>query len=413
MKKYIIFSLVVFVLSFAAVCFADESVIYENQGMKLSVPIKYDAQIIVETPENSGAGTIFVVSEKASVDAADSAEGAGRLFEIKTVKEEEYHAMLCYDMSGVRVFAKDANGSYYVFRHPTDVRFVRDDYNDEAEWTKWSELNKWAGTVPDAFIAENDGLAAENRGNTLFDMYIARLMYMPDVDYYIAGSQSGSVFSDGISLPTEEMLLPLTKKAVYEEADLNEVRSLSGDFILLSFFRDGTTFRFYQTEDGENYIHTSWNDGEHEIVQKISFEDENIKVANVMNDFYRAMLKADQEKPEPIRMLGVWADNIAGRCAVDIKNKDGRGLYEIEVHWGSSAFESHYWTMTAVIDGNSMKYSDCKKIVYTFDTEGNSDQVVIYENGTGSFDFTDNNTMHWNDEVEHIADGMTFSKAVF
>ena len=47
--------------------------LYENDGLKLLIPLEYDALLITETPEAEGEGKLFSVSEKASVEAAKAA----------------------------------------------------------------------------------------------------------------------------------------------------------------------------------------------------------------------------------------------------------------------------------------------------------------------------------------------------
>ena len=83
--------------------------------------------------------------------------------------------MLCYDMSGVEVFARDEDGRYFMYYHPTDVRIVRENYDDAEGLRQWSALNEWAAAVPDSLLTENPGLSAEKHGNTALDIYLARI----------------------------------------------------------------------------------------------------------------------------------------------------------------------------------------------------------------------------------------------
>ena len=101
--------------------------IYENAGYKLSVPAEIDELLIVEMPQNDGI--LFTVSEKLSVETdkaqGGSGDGAGRLFSIGALSEIQLYDMLCSDMSGIEIFARDDAGIYYAYYHPTDVRVVR------------------------------------------------------------------------------------------------------------------------------------------------------------------------------------------------------------------------------------------------------------------------------------------------
>ena len=103
---------------------------FENKGIKLSVPSEYVDLLLIEVPEISEDGILINVYEKASVDAEKAMghdrEGAGWLFAIGTRTEEEVHNMLCNDMSGEEILGTDGSGTYYIYFHPTDVRFVRE-----------------------------------------------------------------------------------------------------------------------------------------------------------------------------------------------------------------------------------------------------------------------------------------------
>ena len=86
--------------------------------MKFTVPAEYAGLVNVETDKDD---MLFSVAEKASVEAADY-EGAGWLFGFAKVDEDTLHSMMTSDMSGADVFARDGEGNYYLFCHPTDVR---------------------------------------------------------------------------------------------------------------------------------------------------------------------------------------------------------------------------------------------------------------------------------------------------
>ncbi len=59
------------------------------------------------------------------------------------------------------MFAKDENGKYYVFYHPTDVRYMRRTNEQmEADQDQWTALNEWARTVPNEILKYSEGLTA-------------------------------------------------------------------------------------------------------------------------------------------------------------------------------------------------------------------------------------------------------------
>ena len=122
---------------------------YENAGYKLSVPAEVDELLIVEMPQNDGI--LFTVSERLSVETdiaqGGSGDGAGRLFSIGALSEIQLYDMLCSDMSGIEIFARDNTGIYYAYYHPTDVRVVRENYEDRESLAQWSMLNEWSWGV--------------------------------------------------------------------------------------------------------------------------------------------------------------------------------------------------------------------------------------------------------------------------
>ena len=117
-------------------------------------------------------------------------EGAGWLFSVNRISADAFHEAVCYDMSGEEVFARDGDGNYYMYCHPTDVRFVRESYEDiDEDMAQWTMLNQWAAAVPDNFLLENPGLTPEKHGNTDLDMYLARAAYLDGVKYIISAPE--------------------------------------------------------------------------------------------------------------------------------------------------------------------------------------------------------------------------------
>ena len=158
---------------------ASEGVLYTNGGLTLAVPADYDPLVVVETPETSEEGVLFAVTEKASREFGQQQHpgedwGDGWLFSIGTADEDVLHGMLAYDLSGAVPFAQGEDGTYYIFYHPTDVRFVRESYDidpDSDDWKAWTALNEWAWTVQETFAGDN-GLTPRTFTNTAPDMIL-------------------------------------------------------------------------------------------------------------------------------------------------------------------------------------------------------------------------------------------------
>lgn len=118
-------------------------------------------------------GILLTVSETASREAAEAMGqdpdelGAGELFSIGRVSEEEAQKLAEEDIGFATVFAKDENGKYYVFYHPTDVRYMRETNEQmEADQAQWTALNEWANSsVINDILKYSEGLTAVSPGN--------------------------------------------------------------------------------------------------------------------------------------------------------------------------------------------------------------------------------------------------------
>lgn len=150
---------------------ANDSTFYTSEGYRLEVPNKYKDALLTTTIYDKYEGVLFSVSEKKSVEESRAAgmnyDGMGWLFSIGKVNENQLNEMLCYDMSGVEIFAKDISGMYYVYRHPTDVRYHRSTIEEMKEdQAKWTELVQWGyKDVRDEFVKNNPGLVSVTFNN--------------------------------------------------------------------------------------------------------------------------------------------------------------------------------------------------------------------------------------------------------
>jgi hypothetical protein len=257
--------------------------------MKLSIPEEYADLVIVETPEEE---TLFVVSEKESVEAAGEEEdGAGWLFSIKKIDEEKLHEMLCYDMSADDIFAAEENGNHYVYNHPTDVRVVRknnDDYYSEESMASWSMLCDWAATVKDSFVEENEGLTKESYGNTTIDMYLARIAYMDDVEYTISTTEFGPLEPKDVD--PAPYLERLTNNVIFESD--YEGEAPDGEYVVLNFPEDDIRFDFFSAD--KNYIRRTASEGEdYEEFIRADYEDGSVNAMDIMEEWYHALAEAN------------------------------------------------------------------------------------------------------------------------
>lgn len=375
--------------------------IYEHDGLKLLVPMEYDALVVVDT---SPDGALFSVAEKASIEFAkaqgDSYDGAGWLFSLRRIGEEELRELLCYDMSGMEAFAKDADGNHYVYCHPTDVRVVRDNYDDIEDW---AALNEWAVTVPDAFIAENPGLSADKRGNTELDMYLARLAYMDNVNAALNGLDIGAV-------DAEPYLARLMNGVTFEPAE--DIDAPDGEYLTLEFPDDDIGFDFFLTEGAERYIRRSWSDG-FEI-----FYEASASAGAIVSEWYDALSAAIPDDLSETsgftgeEFVGEWQDSVSQRAVMSVRKTDEVGAYDILVHWGGSYNSAVQWRMRAVSGAQDeiLSYENGVKAELLFPDDGSEEQeTILWDNGTGYLMFRDG-FLTWYDEQEPQAADCRFVK---
>lgn len=411
MKKIISFFLVISTFIVTISCYAQTS--YTNDGLTLSVTEEFADKVLVKTPENDEKGILFSVSEKESVEAA-KAEGypwksAGWLFDISRISEDEMHKLRCDDIPGYNIFAEDTDGNYYIYMQPTDVRVVREDYNDAAALERWTAANRWAHSVRETFITENEGLTSIKFSYTSLDAYLARIMYTDDIKYTVSTTEFGRQQPDGIK--ASDYIAPLTHDVIYTSA--RDEETPDGEYLVLDFPDINLRFDFFFEEGKENYIRQVWFNGEHEMLYKAEFTDKNIKASEIMNDFYHEIVLRNSLGYTPDNMVGTWAEKIAGRGFIEITESEEPGKYHIIINWSASAWQKAVWEMTAEATGNGaeLRYENGKHSILTWQSEDNMTEEEIYTNGSGTFNLLSTFELVWYDETEHAADGSVFINA--
>ena len=278
--------------------------LYENDGLKLMIPLAYDELVLTETPKDAKDGMLFSVSERASLEAAGDKDGAGWLFGISRIDEDAMHEMLCNDMSGRELFAADADGHYYVFNHPTDVRFVRE--NNEAmarDQEQWNKLTEWAWeSVRAGFLAENAQLSPASFGNSELEMYLARIAYQPEVNYSVSTTQYGPLAPESGSFDALPYVERLTSGLIL---DRFEGEAPDGEYVVLAFPDEETRFDFFKAEGSENLVRMVWN-GENEALWQLSYTDPDVKATGIMQEWYDALAEAMDAQPSAGTTLGGW-----------------------------------------------------------------------------------------------------------
>lgn len=238
----------------------DTTTEFESQGFTLSVPNEYVDLLIVDTEGTSwGNSTFFDVSEKASVEAAkelwpdDPTMGGGALFSIGVVDEAKFHDMMIWGMTGAYVFARDAEGNYYIYYHPTDVQLIRMDEPAEGDWEQWRELCEWASQAEQFFVDDNPGLTPYRRTYTDLDCALHYAAY-GEGSAHLHYKHSDAIYTPdrADSLPYLEQLLD---DVMYFELLRDDEFDSEGDYISLTApeMFDYLSFDFF-TDPGQQHV---------------------------------------------------------------------------------------------------------------------------------------------------------------
>ena len=261
---------------------------YESAGYRLRIPKAYDNLLLTETKFKDG-GRLFSVSEKASVEAAKKEyadySGAGWIFGISRVDEAELRQMLCEDMSGRTLFARDDKGGYYIFEHPTDVRYMRESPEAmQRDQEEWSRVCSWAwSSVQENFIADNPTLMPMRADNSNIGIYLANISYRPEMKCSLSRKGKTAYSVDGIRARS------FAEKLFYGNSFemVKESRNLGDDYIKLSLPEENTDLYFFRDE-GENYVLEKRAGLENNLYKAIPVE-EHADALIVMQEWYEAM----------------------------------------------------------------------------------------------------------------------------
>ena len=392
--------------------------ILKNDGLTLLVPLEYEDLLVIETPQDSAEGILFNVSEKASMEAAKAQgsddEGAGWLFSINRISADAYHEALCYDMSGAEVFARDEDSQYYMYCHPTDVRFVRESYEDiDEDMAQWSLLNEWASTVPDRMLSENPTLTPETHTNTALDIYFARIAWQSETNYTISTVESGPMNPQDVN-PTP-WLSRLMNGVTFTWAE--EETAPSGEYVVLNFPDDDTRFDFFLAPGGENLIRMVWNQNQDELLYRANYADDT-KASAVMHEWYNALAAANSGEPLETsgftgeEFVGEWQDEVSQRAVMSVKKTREAGVYDVVVHWGNSFDSAIQWRMQAVAGAQDeiLYYENGLKVDMHLSEDAPEQETILWDNGTGYLMFRDG-CLTWYDEQETQAAECRFVNA--
>lgn len=257
---------------------------YRQDGLCLRIPRNYDSLLVTKV---GTCPMLFSVTERASLEAAKKEypeyEGAGWLFALGKVSTQELHKMLCEDMTGRKLFAQDRTGNYYIFYHPTDVRYMRETPEAmQKDQELWSKLCHWAwNDVPKQFIADND-LLSISADNSSIGIYLARILYKRGTNYTV--SKSGKTLTGDVDEATSFINMLLYGNS-FEMVP--KKHSPKGESITLTVPGENVALVFFQSE-GITYVLERRSGLEDTLYKSVPIE-EHAEALSVMQDWYATL----------------------------------------------------------------------------------------------------------------------------
>ena len=379
---------------------------YENGGLRLEIQPRYNDLITVETPESDENGVLFSVSEIASLEAGGY-DGAGWLFAIGRVSEDRLHELLCMDMSGAEVFARDGDGNYYIYYHPTDVRYERATPEEmERDQDQWRMLGEWAINIPDTLTDKNEGLEYFYRGNTVLDMYLARAAYDEDTRYTVSATELGPAEAEDFdAAPYAEALMD----AGFFETSRDEAPD--GEYVCLTFPEEDVRFDFFFAEG--NLVREVR--GDYETFYETWLYDEDVTFADIMQGWYYALAESAGLREADTSLdayVGTWAEEIAGRGVVTIEKSLAPGKAMIKASWPDSAAVLYTWEMTGRLDEEAgLVYDNGVRTVTEYDESGEGWTVDESWDESGVFYPNDDGGLCWHEDISENDEDSVFVRA--
>ncbi len=273
---------------------ADEPVKLYSGLVTLPVPLKYFEALAIDMDVSSDDedGVLATVSELASKEAAqasgDETDGIGELFKIVRISEDTLKDLLCSDMLGAQVFAKDENGKYYMFDRPTDVRFMRETTEKMTEDQDiWTELNEWASGEIDEILKYSDELIPVTFTNTMLDMYLSRIAYKDDIKYTVSTTEFGPI--EPKSFDAKEYAEFLIWGNFKEDED---AEAPDGEYVVLDFPEEGVRYDFFKA-DG-NLVREVRDD--YTCFYRRASADEDMSNTDIMQSWYDELAKKAGKK---------------------------------------------------------------------------------------------------------------------
>ena len=306
-------------------------------------------------------------------------------------------------MSGAEVFAKDSEGNYYIYYHPTDVRFERATAEEMHRDSKqWSMLCEWADDMK-YIVRDANGLEYESYGNSELEILVARAAWMEDENATIAYLEPyGTVELAGVDgTPYADFIL---HGYFWEDWD-GELETPDGEYMVLNLPAENARVDFFF---GDPSIARVTMNGEERLYQA-EWYDDNISYPEAVHGWYYAAAEKAGLKEADTDLdgfLGGWHEQIAGRGTVQIEKSVAPNKVNIYVRWPGSAFEVAEWRLVGSVEEGEIYYESGEYEVYEYDENGESRNTDWSYEESGRFYLNGKGELCWHDDVREGGDSV-------
>ena len=112
--------------------------------------------------------------------------------------------------------------------------------------------------------------------------------------------------------------------------------------------------------------------------------------------------------------VGLWNDLTSQRASMSIMSSEEYPYYDVTLHWGDSASSAGEWTMKASFDETTgrLVYENGEMAYMTYDETGKGVRDKKWDDGTGSFFWSADGILMWEDSREERSAAFRFERSL-
>ena len=181
-------------------------------------------------------------------------------------------------------------------------------------------------------------------------------------------------------------------------SDLEEMVDESESALDMILSGSGTTE--YDVPPGDYYI---------SVVVKGKTSGSATLTVQAAEEYEKAGKAGSEDGQNPV--MNYIGPYVCDRAKIMIE-ADGDTDAKVTVTWGGSDWETAEWTMSGPfdLDSRTIEYHNCVKKELVYDDDGNiTSEEEVFRGGHGFLKFGKKGKLKWQEDQEHVADGMKFT----